>query len=64
MKIHDHFGKLRQVCKGIGENLLKTIIVSTTGNKNMELQDQEVWLEDFLDEFADPTATLAFEQVI
>ena len=23
MKIHDHFGKLRQVCNGIGDNLLK-----------------------------------------
>ena len=64
MKIHDHFGKLRQVCNGIGDNLLKTIIIPMTGNKqNVELQGKEVWLEDFLNELADPVAPLTFEQV-
>jgi len=64
MKIHDHFGKLRQVCNGIGDNLLKTIVIPMTGNKqNVELQGKEVWLEDFLNELADPAAPLTFEQV-
>ena len=64
MKIHDHFGKLRQVCNGIGDNLLKTIVIPMTGNKkNVELQGKEVWLEDFLNELADPAAPLIFEQV-
>ena len=64
MKIHDHFGKLRQVCNGIGDNLLKTIVIPMTGNKqNVELQGKEVWLEDFLNEMADPAAPLTFEQV-
>ena len=35
-----------------------------TGNKqNVELQGKEVWLEDFLNELADPAAPLTFEQV-
>ena len=35
-----------------------------TGNKqNVELQGKEVWLEDFLNELADPAAPLIFEQV-
>jgi len=64
MKIHDHLGKLRQVCNGIGDNLLKTIVIPITGNKqNVELQGKEVWVEDFLNELADPAAPLTFEQV-
>ena len=64
MKIHDHLGKLRQVCNGIGDNLLKTIVIPISGNKqNVELQGKEVWLEDFLNEWADPAAPLTFEQV-
>ena len=64
MKFHDHLGKLRLVCNGIGDNLLKTIIIPITGNKqNVELQGKEVWLEDFLNELADPAAPLTFEQV-
>ena len=63
MKIHDHLGKLRQVCNGIGDNLLKTIIISTHSKQNVELQDKEVWIEDFLGEFSDPTAPLTYEQV-
>jgi len=64
MKMHDHLGKLRQVCNGIGDNLLKTIVIPITGNKqNVELQGKEVWLEDFLNELADPATPLTFEQV-
>ena len=64
MKIHDHLGKLRQVCNGIGDNLLKTIVIPISGNKqNVELQGKEVWLEDFLNELSDPAAPLTFEQV-
>merc|ERR1719189_2509934 len=64
MKMHDHLGKLRQVCNGIGDNLLKTIVIPITGNKqNVGLQGKEVWLEDFLNELSDSAAPLVFEQV-
>jgi len=64
MKIHDHLGKLRQVSKGMGDNLLKTIIVSTSlPIANVKLQDKEIWLEDFLEKFSDPAAQLIYEKV-
>ena len=62
MKIHNHLGKLRLVCNGLGDNLLKTIVIPITGN-NAKLQGKEVWLEDFLYELADPAIPLTFEQV-
>lgn len=68
MKTHDHLCKLRQVAEGIGESLLKVIVVPFCTPKdqvtNVHLEgNKEVWIDAFLQEFAQPNATLIFEQV-
>ena len=64
MKMHDHLGKLRQVANGIGDALIKTIVIGGSNKQNVELQDNEIWLDDFLDEMSDPDAPLVFQQVV
>ena len=64
MKMHDHLGKLRQVANGIGDALIKTIVIGGSNKQNVDLQDNEIWLDDFLDEMSDPDAPLVFQQVI
>lgn len=63
MKTHDHMGKLRQVVDGIGQSLLKVVVIPFCG-LDVQLQGKEVKIDSFLNEYSDPEPKLVFEQVI
>lgn len=66
MKIHDHLGKLRQVVEGIGDSLVKVVVIpfctdSPQQLANIKLEGKEVWAQAFISRH--DVGPLTYEQV-